>query len=194
MIIMAREKKWIIATGTGGVSGVHMTEADGGELRDTIPGVMADGRRVFITVPRLSGQSESEALYAMARGLTKTAEARKRSEDARIGRDYARAVRDAVACTLDGPNPGVDDTPGGFWLRASFPNSYTVSIIRNGLSYGGECIALLRNGKLIEGSTDGTWGDMPQVGISAWNDERLTGPDHAAEIATRVAALPVAGS
>jgi hypothetical protein len=109
----------------------------------------------------------------------------------RIGRDYARAIRDAVPCTLDGPFPDTrGDVPGGFSLLALFANGYGVHIARNGLSYGGEIIALFIGKRLVrEGLV--REGQVPEgTDIPPWNDLRLGGPEDAARIAVQVASLP----
>lgn len=176
---MTRTNHRIIATGSGGVVTV-----DGA---DCVPGIALDGRLVYVTVPRANGQSASDALFVMARAMLETAEARKRTEADRIKYDYRNALESVPGATVTcfESDPRQDGTLGGFILQVHFPNGYGVSVVRNGLSYGGECIAMLYRGEVIKD------GKVPQgTDIPEWNEYRTGGPDDAADIARQVDALP----
>lgn len=108
----------------------------------------------------------------------------------RIGLDkgerYASALSQVPGATVHGPYSyaeGSNSPAGAFSLQVDFPNGYSLSVARNSMTYGGECVALLRHGSLMDAAPDG-------LGLNPWNDTRVSGPADAEGFAHKVAALP----
>lgn len=99
-----------------------------------------------------------------------------------IGERYAEALRPFGE--VDGPRPDtMGNVDGGFILTLTLPNGYGLSVARNGLSYGSECLAVLYDDKLLNAAPGG-------VGVPLYNNLILTdGPTQAVRVAEKLSQL-----